>query len=105
MNVLTAPSGDSALDILDERDDVAVMVMDIMIAVMDGYEAIAAIRRRSRLAELPIIAVTAKDGVGERERCLDAGASDFIAKPVDTATMLTAVATWIGPNASGGTAR
>jgi CheY-like chemotaxis protein len=97
LTVLTATSGYTALDILDERDEIAIVVMDIMMPVMDGYAAIAAIRRRSRLANLPIIAVTAKDVAGERERCLEAGASDFISKPVDSSTMLTAIATWIRP--------
>jgi CheY-like chemotaxis protein len=66
--------------------------MDVMMPIMDGYETMRAIRERPRLAALPIIAVTAKDSAGERERCIEAGASQFIPKPIDTSELLSAIA-------------
>jgi CheY-like chemotaxis protein len=93
--VVAATSAYTALDALAEREDIGIVLMDIMMPVMNGYEAIAAIRRRSRLADLPLIAVTAKDGVGERARCMAAGASDFIAKPIDPPELLSAISRWL----------
>ena len=93
--VIAATSAYTALDALAEREDIGIVLMDIMMPVMDGYEAIAAIRRRSRLASMPVIAVTAKDGVGERARCMAAGASDFIAKPIDPPELLSAIGKWL----------
>jgi CheY-like chemotaxis protein len=92
--VIPAESGAEALTILDARSDIDIVLMDIMMPEMNGYEAIAEIRERPRLAELPIIAVTGKVVGGERERCIAAGASDYIPKPVDTAELLTALAQW-----------
>ncbi|MCW3041347.1 MAG: Hybrid signal transduction histidine kinase, partial [Solirubrobacterales bacterium] len=103
LSVLQAQSGPAALAILDEHADVDVILMDIMMPVMNGYETMAAIRDRPGFAELPIIAVTGKVVGGERERCLAAGASDYIPKPVDTAELLEALATWFpAPAASVG---
>jgi CheY-like chemotaxis protein len=92
--VVEAQSGAAALEILDERTDIDLVLMDIMMPVMNGYEAIAAIRTRPRFAELPIIAVTGKVVGSERERCLAAGASDYIPKPVDVAELLEALVQW-----------
>jgi CheY-like chemotaxis protein len=94
-NVVTAPTGHQALDVLDEREDIDIVLMDIMMPGMDGYDAMSSIRRRPRLAELPIIAFTAKDSDGERERCIAAGASDFIPKPIDTPDLLAAIDQWL----------
>jgi CheY-like chemotaxis protein len=69
--------------------------MDIMMPVMDGYDTIKAIRRIDRLKDLPIIAVTGKVVPGERRRCLDAGANDYVPKPVDTAELLAALSPWL----------
>jgi signal transduction histidine kinase/HAMP domain-containing protein/ActR/RegA family two-component response regulator len=88
---VSAESGAEALSILEQRTDIEIVLMDIMMPVMNGYETMAAIRRQPRYADLPIIAVTGKVIGGERERCLGAGASDYIAKPVDTEELLTAL--------------
>jgi CheY-like chemotaxis protein len=96
LTVVAAPSGPVALDALEERNDIGIVLMDIVMPVMDGYETIAAIRLRPRFADLPIIAVTGKDD-GERARCFAAGASDFVRKPIDSAALLTAIATWMTP--------
>lgn len=99
--VVSAPSGYTALDALDDREDIGIVVMDIMMSVMDGYAAIAAIRRRPRFAHLPIIAVTAKADDGEeRERCLSAGASDFIPKPIDPSEFLSIISSWLNRSAA-----
>jgi CheY-like chemotaxis protein len=93
--VVAATSAYTALDALAEREDIGIVLMDIIMPVMNGYEAIAAIRRQSRLAGIPLIAITAKDEVGERARCMAAGASDFIAKPIDPPELLSAISKWL----------
>jgi CheY-like chemotaxis protein len=92
--VVSADGGIAALAILDQRDDIDLILMDIMMPVMNGYETMTQIRNRPKLAEIPIIAVTGKVIGGERERCIAAGASDYIPKPVDTAELLTALREW-----------
>ena len=95
LNVVEAAGGQIAIDALRERTDIDLVLMDIMMPVMDGYEAIAAIRALPAYADFPIIAVTGKVVGGERERCLAAGASDYIPKPVDTAELMEAVSLWL----------
>ncbi len=95
VNVVPAESGPDALAIFDERNDIDIVLMDIMMPVMNGYEAIAAIRSRPGCADIPIIAVTGKVVGSERERCITAGASDYIPKPVDTAELLAALRVWL----------
>jgi signal transduction histidine kinase/HAMP domain-containing protein/ActR/RegA family two-component response regulator len=94
LNVVAADSGAAAIAILEERKDIDLILMDIMMPVMNGYEAMGAIRLIPRCAEMPIIAVTGKVVPGERERCLAAGATDYIPKPVDTAELLGALGQW-----------
>jgi signal transduction histidine kinase/ActR/RegA family two-component response regulator len=95
LNVVEAGGGQAALDILEERSDIDLVLMDIMMPAMNGYEAIAAIRSRPAYAAIPILAVTGKVVAGERDRCLAAGASGYIAKPVDAAELIEAVTLWI----------
>ena len=94
VDVVPAESGAAALARLDQRDDIDIVLMDIMMPGMNGYEAMTAIRERSDSTDLPIIAVTGKVVGGERERCIAAGASDYIPKPVDTAELLAALRDW-----------
>jgi signal transduction histidine kinase/HAMP domain-containing protein/ActR/RegA family two-component response regulator len=105
LTVLAAQSGPAALAILDEQSEVIDLVlMDIMMPVMNGYETMTAMRARPGLANLPIIAVTGKVVGGERERCNAAGASDYIPKPVDTAELLVALTRWFPAAVAGDTA-
>ncbi|MHC5732709.1 MAG: response regulator, partial [Nostoc sp.] len=83
MEVLTATTGNEAIGILSARSDVAIVLMDIMMPGMDGYETIQAIRSNPIYRRLPILALTAKAMKGDREKCLEAGASDYLAKPVN----------------------
>ncbi|MEY2471629.1 MAG: hypothetical protein QOK28_958 [Actinomycetota bacterium] len=95
--VLTAESGRDAIEILERDARVDVVLMDIMMPGMDGYAAMRAIRSRPQFADLPLIAVTGKTSVGERQRCLDAGANDYVPKPVDTLELLNALTPWVTP--------
>ncbi len=89
MTVHIAPSGLKALELLDDTDDIEVVLMDIMMPEMDGYETIARIREDGRYTELPIIALTANAMPGDREKCLEAGADDYVSKPVDVQVLMT----------------
>jgi CheY-like chemotaxis protein len=93
--VVVAESGLAALDVLERTPNIDLVLMDIMMPVMDGYATIAAIRAIPRFGLLPIVAVTGKVMPGERQRCLDAGANDFVPKPVDTAELLSVLSPWL----------
>ena len=95
MQVLTAGTGHEAIATIDGTDDVAIVLMDIMMPEMDGYQTMHAIRERPGLRRLPIIALTAKAMKGDREKCLEAGASDYLAKPVNTEQLLSALRMWL----------
>jgi CheY-like chemotaxis protein len=95
MNVLTATTGREAINLLEATPNVAIVLMDIMMPEMDGYQTIAAIRRNQAFRRLPIVALTAKAMKGDREKCLDAGASDYLAKPVNTEQLLAALRMWL----------
>ncbi len=94
-HVLTAESGSDALTVLDGGAAVDIVLMDIMMPGMDGYDTIRAMRTIEGLANLPIIAVTGKVVSGERERCIAAGANDYVPKPVDTNELLMALEPWL----------
>jgi HAMP domain-containing protein/CheY-like chemotaxis protein/signal transduction histidine kinase len=95
MEVLTATTGSEAIAVLNSREDVAIVLMDIMMPGMDGYETIQEIRSKPAFRRLPILALTAKAMKGDREKCLDAGASDYLAKPVNVEQLLSALRMWL----------
>ena len=95
MEVLTATNGRHAIDLINETPDVSVVLMDIMMPEMDGYETMREIRRNPEFRTLPILALTAKAMKGDREKCLQAGASDYIAKPVNTDQLLSLLRLWL----------
>jgi CheY-like chemotaxis protein len=95
MNVLTATTGSEAIQIIEATPNLAIVLMDIMMPEMDGYQTIEKIRQNARLRRLPIIALTAKAMKGDREKCLEAGASDYLAKPVNTEQLLSALRMWL----------
>jgi len=95
MQVLYAESGEAGIHLLRETPDVDVVLMDVMMPEMDGFEAIRRIRQMDRFARLPIISVTAKAMKGDREMCLEAGASDYITKPLDMDQLRSLLRVWL----------
>ncbi|QPF88163.1 HAMP domain-containing protein [Bradyrhizobium genosp. L] len=95
MKVLTATTGHEAISLVESNPRIAIVLMDIMMPQMDGYQTIGAIRQNPAFARLPIIALTAKAMKGDREKCLEAGASDYLAKPVNTEQLLLAIRMWL----------
>jgi CheY-like chemotaxis protein len=95
MKVLTAQTGHEAIASLEKTEDIAVVLMDIMMPEMDGYQTMQLIRKKPNLRRLPIVALTAKAMKGDREKCLDAGASDYLAKPVNTEQLLATLRLWL----------
>ena len=95
MDVVTANNGQEAIERVESEQDVSMVLMDIMMPGMDGYETMRAIRTRPELRSLPIIALTAKAMKGDREKCIEAGASDYIAKPVHSDQLLSLLRQWL----------
>ncbi|MCA6107697.1 HAMP domain-containing protein [Bradyrhizobium sp. CNPSo 4026] len=95
MKVLTATTGHEAIALVESNPKIAIVLMDIMMPQMDGYQTIGVIRQNAALVRLPIIALTAKAMKGDREKCLEAGASDYLAKPVNTEQLLLAIRMWL----------
>jgi CheY-like chemotaxis protein/signal transduction histidine kinase len=95
MKVLTATTGKEAIALVDSSPEIAIVLMDIMMPQMDGYQTIGVIRENPTFRRLPIIALTAKAMKGDREKCLEAGASDYLAKPVNTEQLLLAIRMWL----------
>jgi CheY-like chemotaxis protein len=95
MAVLTAGTGREAISILEGTQDIAIVLMDIMMPEMDGYETMQVIRKNPAYRRLPIIALTAKAMKGDREKCFEAGATDYLAKPVNTEQLLSALRMWL----------
>ncbi|MFJ2824084.1 HAMP domain-containing protein [Streptomyces toxytricini] len=93
--VLYAENGREGIEVLEQHDDVAVVLMDIMMPEMDGYATTAAIRRMPQFAGLPIIALTAKAMKGDKEKAIDSGASDYVTKPVDPDYLLSVMEQWM----------
>jgi len=95
MNMASAETGKAAIEILQNDGEIDVVLMDIMMPDMDGYDTMRAIRKLAKFRSLPIIALTAKAMKGDREKCIEAGASDYIAKPVDTEQLLSLLRVWL----------
>jgi CheY-like chemotaxis protein len=95
MEVMSATNGRQAIDLIKATPELGVVVMDIMMPEMDGYETMREIRKDPAFRSLPILALTAKAMKGDREKCLEAGASDYIAKPVNTDQLLSLLRVWL----------
>jgi HAMP domain-containing protein/CheY-like chemotaxis protein/signal transduction histidine kinase len=95
MQVITATNGQEAIKLVESTDDLSLVLMDVMMPEMDGYETMRRIRSNQQFRMLPIIALTAKAMKGDREKCLEAGASDYVAKPVNTDQLLSMVRMWL----------
>ncbi|WP_374164125.1 response regulator [Arcticibacter sp. MXS-1] len=85
---ITASSAEEGLAILRDRQDIGIILMDMMMPEMDGYETIGKIKEDKKLPDIPIIAVTAQAMVGDKEKCLSAGADDYIAKPINVEALV-----------------
>ena len=88
MEIYTAENGIQALNFLEKHPETDIVLMDMMMPEMDGYEAIAIIRKNDKLYNLPVIAVTAKAMKGDREKCLETGASEYVSKPINLKELL-----------------
>ncbi len=95
MEVLKAEDGAKALKVLEQESDIHLVLMDIMMPIMDGYETMKKIREQERFAKLPVIALTAKAMKGDREKCIESGASDYLTKPVDMERLLSMMRVWL----------
>jgi CheY-like chemotaxis protein len=95
MNVISAMNGRQAIELIQTQPDIGVVLMDIMMPEMDGYQTMKEIRKDPKFGTLPIMALTAKAMKGDREKCLSAGASDYIAKPVNTNELLSLLRVWL----------
>jgi signal transduction histidine kinase/CheY-like chemotaxis protein/CHASE3 domain sensor protein len=98
LEVVLAMDGKQALEQIKQNPDIDVVLMDMMMPEMDGYETIKEIRKMPEYSRLPIIAITAKSMIGDREKCITAGASDYISKPVDTDQLLSLLRVWLYEN-------
>lgn len=95
MRVLTANNGRDAIKIIEQTTDLALVLMDIMMPGMDGYTTMREIRKKPDFQALPIIALTAKAMKGDREKCIEAGASDYVAKPVNNQQLIALLRSWL----------
>ncbi|MFN6946371.1 MAG: response regulator, partial [Cytophagaceae bacterium] len=95
MEIITAGDGKEALEVLEKNPDTHIILMDIMMPEMDGYEATRRIRQNHKTKNIPVIAITAKAMKGDKEKCIDAGASDYISKPVDIDKLLSLMKVWL----------
>lgn len=98
MNVIPAVDGKEAMSILEKNESVDIVLMDMMMPEMDGYETIKEIRKKPQFRYLPVLAVTSKAMMGDREKCMAAGASDYISKPVDIDQLISLLRVWLYDN-------
>jgi hypothetical protein len=97
MEVIAVDSGQEAIEVLEQDGNVDVALVDVMMPEMDGYATMSEIRKLRTFRDKPIIALTAKAMKGDREKCLEAGASDYIAKPVNNKQLLALLKSWVAP--------
>jgi CheY-like chemotaxis protein len=95
MSVASAETGTAAIQLLESSPDIDLVLMDIMMPDMDGYDTMRAIRARERFRSLPLVALTAKAMKGDREKCIEAGATDYVSKPVDPEHLLAVLRIWL----------
>jgi CheY-like chemotaxis protein len=95
MEPLSATNGRQAIELIKQQEDIGIVLMDIMMPEMDGYQTMMEIRRDPKFEALPILALTAKAMKGDRDKCLAAGASDYVAKPVNTQELLSLLRVWL----------
>jgi CheY-like chemotaxis protein len=95
MSTLSAETGRDAIRVLDQTPDIDIVLMDIMMPEMDGYDTMRAIRKKAAYRALPIIAVTAKAMKGDRDKCFEAGATDYLSKPVDPEVLVDMLRGWL----------
>jgi CheY-like chemotaxis protein len=95
VEVISATNGRQAIELIESTPGLSMVLMDIMMPEMDGYETMKEIRKKAEFRTLPILALTAKAMKGDREKCLDAGASDYISKPVNTNQLLSLMRVWL----------
>jgi len=105
MEVLCAGNGPEAIALLERNPDIDIILMDMMMPGQDGYQTIREVRRLERFRKVPIIAVTAMAMKGDREKCLEVGASDYVTKPVDVEQLLSIAALWLAGEAQPGPAQ
>ena len=95
MEIIKAENGKNALQMLELHPDIHLVLMDIMMPEMDGYEAMQRIRAQMRFNKLPVIALTAKAMKDDKQKCIDAGANDYITKPIDVDRLLSLMRVWL----------
>ena len=95
MEIIKAENGKNALELLNAHPDIDLVLMDIMMPEMDGYEAMRQIRSQPRFKSLPVIALTAKAMKDDKQKCIDAGANDYITKPVEVERLLSLMRVWL----------
>jgi CheY-like chemotaxis protein len=95
MIIIEARNGEDAIQILKREIDVAIILLDMMMPVMDGYETLAFLKANDLLKRIPVIAVTARAMKGDKEKCIESGAWDYVSKPIDLASLMDIINKWI----------
>jgi len=95
MKIAIAENGEQTISVLHNNTKPDIILLDMMMPVMDGYETLAILKKDSSLKQIPVIAVTARTMKGDREKCLEAGAWDYISKPIDMKSLVDKIAKWV----------